>query len=75
MDGQVEGKACGLVAMSTDVDISLLHKCFELGPYDCLVLKYQVGPGVPRRPSLLPPNRGTSHAVATRFSQLAPRDT
>ena len=45
MDGQVEGKACGLVAMSTDVDISLLHKCFELGPYDCLVLKYQVGPG------------------------------
>jgi flagellar biosynthesis GTPase FlhF len=38
---EVKGKANGLLSLSSDVDISLLHKCFELEPYDCLVNQYQ----------------------------------
>ena len=50
----------------------------SLGPHGRLVLTYRVGPGVSTRcgrPSRLPPDRATSHAAATRGSQLAPCDT
>ena len=30
---EVKGQANGLLSLSSDVDISLLHKCFELEPY------------------------------------------
>lgn len=34
---QVKDKAVGLMGLTKDVDIKLLHKCFELDPFDNLL--------------------------------------
>jgi hypothetical protein len=33
---QVKDKAIGLMGLTSDLDVKLLHECFELGPYDNL---------------------------------------
>ena len=47
---EAEGRAVGLIAVTTDVDIDLLNSCHDLTPWGCLGDKVEV-PITPREPS------------------------
>jgi len=44
---EVDGRAVGLMNLTTEIDLNVLQNCFELGPYNNLVGKVITKPAVP----------------------------
>jgi hypothetical protein len=50
---QVKDKAVGLMGLTREVDLKLLHKCFEIETYDCLLKPYYIDAIRARRQHLM----------------------